>query len=113
MGAVFGILFAIVLIVLLVITGANFLLGLHPIFGYIALLGCVFFMGSRWEGNPDFPSERSENYKMNFIIFCNSFLNLNGAAIGILLLVISASFFLIGFHHFEWCFNPPDGINCR
>jgi len=69
------------------------LLKLHPMIGYLALLGCAAFIVRQREN-------LSREWKDTKIF---------NQEIGILTLIIFPSLFLIGFHLFGWCLN---GFNC-
>ena len=74
----------------------NGLLGWHPIFGYLALLGCAAYIARQRES----------------LLVEKPFLaNLRWVHL-VLAIIILLSLFLIGFHHYAWCLNPPYGVNC-
>ena len=72
------------------------LLRWNPIFGYIALLGCAAYIARQWEG----------------LLVKKPFLTNLRLVHLVLAIIILASLFLIGFHHYDWCLNPPYGVNC-
>lgn len=88
-------LFAIPFLGVIAIVWFNFFLAFHPLFGYLALLGCAGYIARRWEALLKKP------------FFTD--LNVDHLVLAIIILV---SLFVIGFNYFAWCLNPPNGVNC-